>query len=335
ALGTRTVFASIPYFLDGFVTTINTQLQSIVDQDIFVISALAGVTQLAVQFVGDALVGVTQAVARAVAYATGSGTIAPTDPPLQPPTVSADVVLTAAQTALVTESPNLLVNPGAEFGDPSLTGNASVTVPGWTVTGTPTVIEYGTPRNAWPLGTPFAFPDLPAFMGFPTAASGPSDGGAQFFGGGNVADATLTQRVDLTAAGAAIDLGGVSYNLSGWLGGWLLNPSAASVKVNFLDTNEAYLGSTSIGPVGILERWLQTGLKERQTTGALPEGTRFADVVVNLDQCALINIGINQAYNSAFADNISFTVGADLPAPADPEPPLSAVGDLEHVYMVY
>lgn len=38
-------------------------------------------------------------------------------------------------------SPNLPVNPGAEIGDPSLSGYSSVTVPGWTVTGTPTVIH--------------------------------------------------------------------------------------------------------------------------------------------------------------------------------------------------
>ncbi|MCB1292980.1 MAG: phosphodiesterase, partial [Mycobacterium sp.] len=107
ALGTRTVFASIPYFLDGFVTTITDQLQAIVDADIFLVSTLAGVTQFAVQAIGDALVAVTQAVARVVAYATGAGTIAPTDPPLTAPTQSAQVLLTAAQTALVTQSENL------------------------------------------------------------------------------------------------------------------------------------------------------------------------------------------------------------------------------------
>lgn len=53
ALGTRTIFASIPYFIDGFVSSITGQLQAIVDQDIFVISALAGLTELAVQFLGD------------------------------------------------------------------------------------------------------------------------------------------------------------------------------------------------------------------------------------------------------------------------------------------
>ena len=85
ALGVRTVFASIPYFLDGFVTSIAGQLQAIVDQDIFLISALAGLTELAVQFTGDILVGVTQAIARVVATLTGSGVIAPTDPPLPVP----------------------------------------------------------------------------------------------------------------------------------------------------------------------------------------------------------------------------------------------------------
>ena len=85
ALGVRTVFASIPYFLDGFVTSITGQLQAIVDQDIFLISALAGLTELAVQFTGDILVGVTQAIARVVATLTGSGVIAPTDPPLPAP----------------------------------------------------------------------------------------------------------------------------------------------------------------------------------------------------------------------------------------------------------
>ena len=53
------------------------------------------------------------------------------------------------------QSPNLLVNPGAELGDPALSGNSAVTVPGWAVTGTPTVIKYGTPRNFWPVGLSF------------------------------------------------------------------------------------------------------------------------------------------------------------------------------------
>lgn len=96
ALGTRTVFASVPYYIDLIVTAVNTQLRSIVNQDIFIVSALAGVTELAVQFVGDGLVAVTQALARVVARLTGSGVIAPTDPPLPTPPAGALPRLPAA-----------------------------------------------------------------------------------------------------------------------------------------------------------------------------------------------------------------------------------------------
>ena len=40
-------------------------------------------------------------------------------------------------------------------------------------------------------------------------------------------------------------------------------------------------------------------------------------------------------YNNAYADNLSFTVGAALPAPPPPTPPVSTVGQLDHVFMVY
>jgi hypothetical protein len=89
--------------------------------------------------------------------------------------------------------PNLLLNPGAELGDPSLSGYSTVTVPGWTVTGTPTVIEYGTQRRfPLPLGSPA--PTLPTFLAFPSVHSEPPGSGQQFFGGGPVATSTLTRR---------------------------------------------------------------------------------------------------------------------------------------------
>jgi hypothetical protein len=91
ALGVRTVFASVPYFLGIITNTITAQLQAIVDADIFLISPLVGLVEFVVQVTGDILVGVTQAVARVVATLTGSGVIPPTDPPLPPP--SADSVL--------------------------------------------------------------------------------------------------------------------------------------------------------------------------------------------------------------------------------------------------
>lgn len=236
-----------------------------------------------------------------------------------------------SSTASVTMSTNLLINPGAESGDPSLTGNASVTIPGWTVTGTPTVIEYGTPRNMWPVGFSFATPDLPPFMGFPATSSGAGD--TQFFGGGNVATSTLTQTVALTGPSAA----GVTYALSADLGGWLINPGAASVKVDFLDANRVYLSSASIGPVSLFDRFFQTTLLNRSTSGTLPTGTQYAQVTVNLKAWTPIFPGLNADYNSAFADNVSLTVSdpALAPPPQALTPPVSSVGALDHLFMTY
>ena len=232
--------------------------------------------------------------------------------------------------AVLVESPNLLVDPGAELGDPSLSGYSSVTAPGWTVTGTPTVIKYGTLRR---FPSPFASPGptLPAFLGFPSSNSAPPGSGMQFFGGGPVATSTLTQTVDLSAAASDIDTGTVAYTLSGDLGGFLIDPSATSVTVDFLDANGVKLGTGGIEPVTVLDRGFQTGLFERETSGTIPVGTRSALVVATFtDRNPVLG-----NYNNAYADNLSFTVGAALPAPPPPTPPVSTVGQLDHVFMVY
>lgn len=241
----------------------------------------------------------------------------------------------AGTTTSQTQSPNLLLNPGAEDSTPSGSGFSAVSMPGWTWTGTPTVIEYGTPKVLMPLGLAQPLPDLPLIWSFPKAQNGATDGGNQFFGGGNVADSSMSQTVDLSAVGATIDNGNVSYNLSGWLGGYSFDPSAASVEVTFLDANKATLGTNSIGPVTAFQRLFAINLLERSTNGVLPTGTRFAQVDVTFDDKNPVKIGFAAGYNDAFADNLSFTIGADLPAPGDPTPPISTVGDLEHVYMVY
>jgi hypothetical protein len=240
----------------------------------------------------------------------------------------------ALTTSAPVQSGNLLTNPGAEFGDPSESGFSAVSIPGWTATGTPTVIKYGTPRNLWPMGVSFPMPNLPKFFSFPQASTNPT-GGNQFFGGGNVASATLTQTVDLSAAGSQIDLGGVTYNLGGEFGGFLIDPSQAHLKVTFLDQNKTYLGTASTKSVGMLSRLFMTGFKERSVTGTLPEGTRYAQVELDLQDNNWRLLGFRARYNNAYADNLSFTIGAPLAAAGNPTPPPSSVGSLDHVYMVY
>ena len=82
SLAIRTVFSSIPYLLNLGFTQIDQPLQSIVDQNIFLISPLVGALQQVVDFAGDVVVDCSGAVARVVGYLTGAGVIAPTDPPL-------------------------------------------------------------------------------------------------------------------------------------------------------------------------------------------------------------------------------------------------------------
>lgn len=232
--------------------------------------------------------------------------------------------------AAATMSPNLLVNPGAEVGDPSLSGYSGVTIPGWTVTGTPTVIKYNTlVRLPSPLGSPG--PTMPKFLAFPSAQHGPPDGGAQYFGGGNVATSTITQVVDLSGAAGAIDGGAVPYTLSGWLGGNRLELSEASATVEFLAASQLPLGTGKIGPVSILQRGFQTELFPRETTGTIPAGTRSARVTVMFKDTHWAG----GAYNHSYADNLSLTIGAPLPAPPLPTPPNSTVAPLDHVFLVY
>jgi hypothetical protein len=51
-------------------------------------------------------------------------------------------------------------------GDSSLSRNLSATVPGWVVTGTPTIIEFDTIRHL-PAPAPLPGPTFPAFHRFP------------------------------------------------------------------------------------------------------------------------------------------------------------------------
>lgn len=219
-------------------------------------------------------------------------------------------------------SQNLLVNPGFETADPSGSGYSGVTIPGWTETGTPTVIAYGTPLGyPSPLSSPL--PTATGLFGFPQNA--PPGGGDNFAGGGPVGTSTISQTVDLTGAA------GTPYTLSADLGGQTWNPSYATVQVSFLDANGHVLGTGSLNPVTVWDRLGFTGFEQRDITGTVPEGTSSALVTTTFTDT-------NQylgAYNGAYADNESFTVGDPSLAPAPLLPPESDVGHLDHVFVIY
>jgi len=216
-------------------------------------------------------------------------------------------------------SENLLVNPSFETADPSGSGYSGVTIPGWTETGTPTVIAYGTQG-----GYPFAFgTPLPKFFDFPqTPLSGAGD---NFAGGGPVATSTISQTVDLTGAA------GTPFNLSADLGGQGWDPSDASVQVTFLDAHGDVLGTDSLNPVTIWDRLGFTGFEERDISGMVPDDTTSAQVTTTFTD----NDTFLGNYNGAYADNESFTVGDPSLTAAPLTPPTSDVGQLDHVFLIY
>ncbi|MCV6970398.1 alkaline phosphatase family protein [Mycobacterium bohemicum] len=223
-------------------------------------------------------------------------------------------------------SQNLLVNPGFEIADPSGSGYSSVTIPGWTVTGTPTVIAYGTARG-YP--GPFSIPDLPGFLSFPGTA--PPGGGNNFAGGGPVATSSISQTVNLLAASGQINTGTTPYTLSGMLGGYLLDPSSTSVQVTFLSSGGSVLGTGSLGPVTSLDRLGVTGFQARDISGTIPVGTTSAVVTATFaDHDPVLG-----NYNNAYVDNLSFTVGDPSLTAAPLTPPVSNVGQLDHVFLIY
>jgi hypothetical protein len=216
-------------------------------------------------------------------------------------------------------SENLLVNPGFETADPSGSGYSGVTIPGWTETGTPTVIAYGTQG-----GYPFAFGSpLPKFFDFPQTA--PSGGGDNFAGGGPVATSTISQTVDLTGAA------GTPFTLSADLGGQGWDPSDASVQVTFLDAHGDVLGTDSLNPVTVWDRLGFTGFEDRDISGTVPDGTTSAQVSTTFTD----NDTFLGNYNGAYADNESFTVGDPSLTAAPLTAPTSDVGQLDHVFLIY
>jgi hypothetical protein len=216
-------------------------------------------------------------------------------------------------------SQNLLVNPNFEIADPSGSGFSGVTIPGWTETGTPTVIAYGT-QGGYPFG--FSSP-LPKFFDFPQTA--PPGGGDNFAGGGPVATSSISQTVNLVGAA------GTPYTLSADLGGQGWDPSDASVQVTFLDSHGDVLGTNSLAPVTVWDRLFTTGFEERDVSGTVPEGTTSAQVTTTFnDQDWVLG-----NYNGAYADNESFTVGDPNLTAAPLIPPTSNVGQLDHVFLIY
>ena len=208
-------------------------------------------------------------------------------------------------------SGNLLVDSGAEaVAQCSSNGLDGMTVPGWTIVdGEPNAVCYGAS----------GYPDS-STPGSPTR-------GGQFFAGGGTGDSTLSQTVDVSAGASAIDAGGVPVTLSGWLGGYAAQNDRVGVTATYLNGSGASLGSAAIGPVNSTDRGLATKFLQKTANGTLPAGTRSIRVDMNFTWPA-------GDTTDGYADDLSLTVGANVPAPALTAP-ASTVPGFDHVFLVY
>lgn len=208
----------------------------------------------------------------------------------QPLAVAA--LLGGAASAQAQFNTNLIVNPGAESAVGG-NGNFVANLPGWTVTGQTTAIAYA-------LGCPQGYPCL-TDPGSPTP-------GLNHFGGGNVAASTAAQTVDLSFAAAQLAGGGVSYDLSGWLGGFSSQEDNVTLTLTFRDGGGGALGTAFIGPVTAADRVNATGMLFRQASGLVPRGAASADLLLTATR-------LDGSANDGYADNLAFTVTA-VPEPA-------------------
>lgn len=130
---------------------------------------------------------------------------------------------------------------------------------------------------------------------------GPVDRGQGMFTGTG-ARAAAYQWLDLGAlAGQSL-----SYDLSGWLGGWLAQEDNALLYVSFLDAGSNEIGHAEIGPVSPAERGNQTGLFLRQTSGLLPTATTSLMFSLSMER-------LGGGDNDGYADNLSFTLTSAVP----------------------
>lgn len=121
ALSTRTIFASVPYFVDLFTNSIAGALQSLAEQDIFLISPLARLAILPVKIIGNMTYMATNIIAQIVARLTGvtGASIFPLLPPNVPSTFPPESTLNLA-------TPACTAAPGTT--SPSWCGDTAIAV---------------------------------------------------------------------------------------------------------------------------------------------------------------------------------------------------------------
>jgi hypothetical protein len=183
---------------------------------------------------------------------------------------------------------NLIFNGDAEHSTGYTDAGGNAGIAGWTDTGAMTVVCYGSPQGFPRLDDP-----------------GPPDRGRNFFCGGKTAESEIRQVIDVADLAPAIDGGLVTYELSGWFGGYLDQRDLASLTARFLDEGGGELDRVEVGPVTLQERRAEiggqgdglTGLLLRSARGPVPAGARRISLILFAETAA----GDNDGYADALS----------------------------------
>jgi hypothetical protein len=176
---------------------------------------------------------------------------------------------------------NMILNSGAEigFGESDATPPVQ-SVPAFTPTNGFTVVRYGSPN------------------GFPSLDMAAQIAGENnFFAGGTASVSSATQLLNIADGANQIDAG-LSYDFSGFLGGFEDQRDYAAVALEFRDGSGNVLGNASLPLVDVASRNGQTMLLPRNTTGTLPVGTRYILLTITMTKVE------SDARNDAFVDNL-------------------------------
>lgn len=187
---------------------------------------------------------------------------------------------------------NLINNPGADAGLGSLSG--------WTsVTGGMEAVAYGTSG------------------GFPSVTDpGPSDRGANFFGGGNYPFSEITQTLSLASYQSTISSGSVDVSLSAYFGGFASQNDYSSLTLKFKDASDTELQSiTLVGPTAA-DRGNQTEFLSISYLGEVPLSATSATLLLDATRT-------DGTYNDGYADSLSLVLSTTSTGPGSspvPEP---------------
>lgn len=166
----------------------------------------------------------------------------------------------------------------------------SIPIPGWTLEGPLSVVPWDSP-DGWPL----------------RSDPGPAERGVNFFAGGpddglvrNLT--TATTRITLPADAGLLDAGQVTFEMSGWFGGFQGQADTAALRATFLDAAGESLESLLIGAPTPEQRQNRTALIYDSLARSVPAGARQAEVVLEMRRQA------NLGWNDGYADNLRFAL---------------------------